>query len=200
MAKARRVRLSELEAIFKRLQKESMESAEFLGLRERVLALAGETPSKIEANNARTLAEQIDIRIDAQEALGRIAEAKRRRGADVKAIADMRIADEARRGYDAVGRINASAVYNGDRLPLLYRLQDPITGQTISYIIPGPSFELGPMLGLLVGVKGPTRFDESLRLNVIAPNAIAILNQSSVPTPVPVTATATEKATPTDGN
>lgn len=195
VAKARRVRLSDLEAIFKKLQKESMESAEYVQLKDRVLAIADEAASKMEASNARTLAEQIDIRIEAQDALARIAEAKRRREADVKAIADLRLADEARRGYDAVGRINASAVYNGERLPLLYRLQDPVTGQTISYIVPGPSFELGPMLGLLVGVKGPTRFDESLRLNVVTPNSIAILNQSSTPAPAPVTATVTEKPT-----
>ena len=77
--------------------------------------------------------------------------------------------------------------------------------QTIAYILPTPEFDLPSMLGLLIGVKGPIRYDESLRLNTITPTQIGPLSSrdinpaSSSPsasTPTGATATGTEPSEP----
>ena len=81
----------------------------------------------------------------------------------------------ARQSYDAVGVLNASLVYDGERLPRLYRLQDPVSGFTTAYLMEDPDFKLSSMLGLVVGVKGPRHFDESLRRDIITAKTGAIL-------------------------
>jgi hypothetical protein len=106
-----------------------------------------------------------------------------------------------RQPWDAVGRLNASSIYNGERLPLLYRLQDQGTGQTIAYILPTPEFDLPSMLGLLIGVKGPMRYDESLRLNTILPAQIGPLSSKDInPTSSGATATTPPAGTTATGS
>ena len=70
--------------------------------------------------------------------------------------------------YAAVGILRASAVYNGDSLPLLYRLVDASTNdRTIAYVAPNRGANLGAMLNQLIGVTGQKTYDRALRLNVI---------------------------------
>ena len=71
--------------------------------------------------------------------------------------------------------LNASVVYDGERLPRLYRLQDPTSGLTVAYLTEDPDLKLSSMLGLVVGVKGPRHFDESLRRDIITAKTGAIL-------------------------
>jgi hypothetical protein len=73
--------------------------------------------------------------------------------------------------YDAVGRLVASTLYTGDRLPLLYRLVDPLTGLTVGYVEPQKNLDLTPLLGRVVGVQGQTRFHPGLKLKVITVTA-----------------------------
>jgi hypothetical protein len=47
--------------------------------------------------------------------------------------------------------------------------------------VPGPDFDLSSMLGLLIGVKGPMRYDDSLRLNTVTPASIDVLGSSPAP-------------------
>jgi serine protease inhibitor ecotin len=77
-----------------------------------------------------------------------------------------------------MGRLNASTVYDGDRLPLLYKLADEVTGHTIAYVMPGPNSKPSEALGLLVGIKGVRRYDETLRVNVIIPDSIDVLERT----------------------
>jgi hypothetical protein len=81
----------------------------------------------------------------------------------------------ARQQYTAIGVLNASVVYDGERLPRLYRLQDPVSGHTTAYLMEDPELKLSSMLGLVVGVKGGEAFDESLRRNIITPKTVAVL-------------------------
>ena len=74
-----------------------------------------------------------------------------------------------------MGRLNASTIYDGKRLPLLYRVQDDGTGQTVAYMRPGSSFDLTGMLGQLIGIVGEKSYDGVLRLNLIAPRRIDVL-------------------------
>ena len=193
----KRVTFNDIDAVWKRIAKEPVETAELEQLRERFLALAEDVAaSKSEKFAANSRAQQIAMRVDVQISLREIAMLKQKSNAKIDGVADLSLAMMTRQPFDAVGRLNASTVYNGERLPLLYRLQDQSTGQTIAYILPGPTFDLSSMLGLLVGVKGPVRYDESLRLNTITPLSIDVLNagtgSSGTITPT-ITATSIDK-------
>jgi uncharacterized protein YgiM (DUF1202 family) len=70
--------------------------------------------------------------------------------------------------YTAVGRLLASTLYTGDKLPLLFRLVDPLTGLTVAYIEPQEGVDYTRMLGDLVGVVGETRYDPAMKLKFIS--------------------------------
>ncbi len=80
------------------------------------------------------------------------------------------------RAYQLVGRMVTSAIYTGDRLPLLYRIQatDPVTGvrRTIGYVAPKSEQDFRHLLGRVVGVVGKANKDQSLKLIVIEPQRI----------------------------
>lgn len=202
----KRVRFSDIDAAWTRVAKEPVESSELTELRARFLAFADDAQTLPgDATAARRRADQIGLRIEVQNSMREVAALRNKSKAQIDGVADLELAMMARQPFDAVGRLNASTVYNGDRLPLLYRLQDIGSGQTLAYIVPGPTFDLSSMLGLVVGVKGPTRYDESLRLNTIKPNRIDVLNTrsggSATGTAAPVTATGGDKAADAaDGN
>lgn len=79
------------------------------------------------------------------------------------------------RGYDMVGRLVTSAIYDGTRLPRMYRIvTEGETGltRTIGYVRDDPNLNLEGLLGSVVGVAGRARLDDSLRLRVISPTNI----------------------------
>ncbi len=77
--------------------------------------------------------------------------------------------------YTAVGKLLASTVYTGGRLPLLYRLTDPLSGLTIAYVDPGPDRAMARHLGKVVGIVGDSQYDQGLRLKIIAVQEIDAL-------------------------
>ncbi|MCC7146729.1 MAG: hypothetical protein IT443_09805 [Phycisphaeraceae bacterium] len=77
--------------------------------------------------------------------------------------------------YDAVGRLLASAVYDGTNLPRLYRLVEPVTGRTIAYVEPSRLADGAAYLGKVVGVVGKFNLDPSLRLNIIEVEKVTVL-------------------------
>lgn len=85
---------------------------------------------------------------------------------------------ESARGYDIIGRLMPSTVYDGRRLPRMFRVQavrvDGLT-RTIGYILDTDKLDLEPMLGQVVGVVGDARLDPALRLRVITPTRVARL-------------------------
>ncbi|MEZ6242198.1 MAG: hypothetical protein R3B57_04070 [Phycisphaerales bacterium] len=89
---------------------------------------------------------------------------------------------QAERSYVVVGRLAPSAVYDGQRLPLMYRVQsvDPVLGpRTIAYVRPAPGQDLAPNLGQIVGVVGQSVDDEALRLRIVRPERVDALNAST---------------------
>lgn len=176
----RQVTYNDLESKWRRVREEPAEAAELDALRERYLALADDS---VAAATTRQLAahraDQIALRIEVQNSLLEIASRKEERNKKIEAIAELDLAQKKRMPYDAMGRLNASTVYDGDRLPLLYKLADPSTGHTIAYVIPGPNSKPSEALGLLVGLKGVRRYDETLRVNVIVPDSIDVLETTT---------------------
>jgi hypothetical protein len=73
--------------------------------------------------------------------------------------------DEA--GSTTLGWLRASAIYDGKRLPRLYKLVDPATNRTIAYVRPGPVINATSQLGRLVTIEGRTGFDVDLKVRLI---------------------------------
>jgi hypothetical protein len=74
--------------------------------------------------------------------------------------------------YAAVGQLLSSVVYNGENLPLMYRVVDPASFRTLAYIKPGTDGHTARCLGHLVGVLGTSGFDQSIQAVVI--NAVRV--------------------------
>jgi hypothetical protein len=69
------------------------------------------------------------------------------------------------------GQLQPSTVYDGQRLPLMYRVVS-VGGsapRTLGYIKKTERFDLDAMLGRVVGVIGDAVVDRSLQLNIITP-------------------------------
>jgi hypothetical protein len=185
-AKLRQVTYRDLEFIWSNVRNERIETAELDTLRERYLALAGDAATPLPTRElARARAEQIAMRIEVQKTLRELDERKAARNQTRQSIADLELAMLKRRPFDAVGRLMASTVYDGDRLPLLYKIVDPTSGYTISYVMPTPTTKPSEALGLVVGIKGRRQYDETLRINVIAPEAIEALDTRTTAVVVP---------------
>ncbi len=89
---------------------------------------------------------------------------------------------QAGRSYTMVGRLAPSAVYNGKRLPLMYRVLsiDPLTGpRTIGYVRPEQGQRLDGRLGQIVGIIGSTTDDDALNLRIIRPERVDVLDTSA---------------------
>lgn len=90
---------------------------------------------------------------------------------------------DTQRTYAMVGLLMPSTVYDGSRLPLMYRLQS-VGGsvpRTLGYIRPEPSLALESKLGVVVGVVGETKLDSSLRLTIIEPVRVDPLRAAENP-------------------
>jgi len=172
----------DLESIWETVKKQPLESAEVAVLRNRYVELITRpnVPGEIrQMAQART--EQLAIKLEVQDRMYELQRLRAQRGQDLDRMRAISLAMEARSDYDAVGVLNASTVFDGNRLPALYRLQDPAVGQTAAYVVPRNDFQLATMLGVLVGIKGEKRYDAALRVNVIEPRSIDILTQRTSP-------------------
>ena len=146
--------------------------------------LAEYTRTRAEAESDERLAAQLDQRIEWLRL--RIATRDQRRAIEnALATADERsqalsaqVTDWRRgRAYELVGRLVQSTVYNGERLPRMYRVQAinamDGTQRTLGYIVPDES--VSAMLGKIVGISGEPRFDPQLRLVVIRPDQVDVM-------------------------
>ncbi len=77
--------------------------------------------------------------------------------------------------YTAVGRLLTSPYYDGKRLPLMYRLVDPLSERTIAYIKPSVLANVRNLLGRIVGIVGDIRHDEATNLRIITVNRADVL-------------------------
>lgn len=80
----------------------------------------------------------------------------------------------AARVYNIVGSLQPSTVYNGERLPLMYRVVSVggTSPRTLGYIRKTSDLDLDRYLGQIVGVVGENQLDRSLMLNLI--NAVRV--------------------------
>jgi hypothetical protein len=143
-----------------------------------VIATRADAPAE-EKRIAELRIRQLELKREVQERLRRLQAMRDRNTVDRDRMNNAQILIDARAAYDAVGRLNASRVYDGKRLPTLYRLSAPSGGRTIGYIRPSDEMNLLPMLGRLVGIVGTKNYDAGYRLMIINPKRIDILTASA---------------------
>lgn len=169
--------LADLEDAYKQLAKQPTETAEIQPLREQYLAFAERNTDKTsQARYAAARARQLETWHDAQQRMAGLSDLHARAKLADKVVQETVMANDARREYIAIGRLEASTIYDGQKLPKLLRLQDVSTGRTIAYLYPEhEDTSLLTMLGELVGIVGEKDYDGGLRLNVITPRRIDLL-------------------------
>lgn len=84
---------------------------------------------------------------------------------------------ERSRIYTIVGELQPSTVYDGKRLPLMYRLVSVggAGARTLGYVKPDDRFDLDRKVGRVVGVIGESVLDRSLKLNIVTPSRVDML-------------------------
>ena len=171
-----------LERQFDAVSKEPEASAEFAALKAEYQKLADESNASGSVKAvANTRAQQLSYMLEAQTATEEIRRTKASYEANKKGIADLILNIQRRADFTAIGILNASTVYDGQQLPELYRICDPITSATIAYVEPNADIPMAPMIGTLVGVKGGKDVDPALHLTVIKPLSIDMLTQRDTP-------------------
>ena len=174
----RKLSLEDLELMYTRLLREPKQTAEVDPLRQMYTIYAAEFARKgVETSHAKSRAAQLEIWAELQEKSVQVQEMHNRAKEGVKEADAAANTLENSGDYQAVGILVSSTIYDGKRLPKLFRLRDPSTGRTIGYLEPSEDFDLVKMIGEVVGIKGERSYDGGLRLNVFTPQKIDILNK-----------------------
>jgi SH3-like domain-containing protein len=193
----RRAKLADLESTWKRVREQPDRSEELEAIRGQYMAFLDQVGSDAGAESTvNWRLQQIDLLMKIQQENSNVAATINALDANADALAVIAEAVESRADFDAFGYLNQSVVYDGTSLPELYVLADPTTGQAIAYVVPDDCFEYDPMLGTLVGVKGDTTYDPTLRVKLIRPRTMESLPVARTPatpgTDAPVTTGSTE--------
>lgn len=173
--------LEALSAAFDAVRRQGTLEAEVDELEAAFQRVLANTPDNQENASTRTWLQQrltlLEIRKDLQESLQKVAEARARLEAGNERSAEAMAQLQAGRIYDFVGKLEKSAVYNGNRLPLMYRLVSVGEGipRTLGYIEPKEGLDLDRKLGVLVGVTGAATQRADLRLSTIGASNVVVL-------------------------
>lgn len=176
----RRATFADLEVAWLKIKGQPTADAEVGALYARYIVFAAESANDPSFYaHAQSRIAQLEVQQEVQNKIFELQATKARLTGECEQINDVAVAIEARSEYTAVGVLNASLIYDGVALPLLFRLQDPSTGQTVSYVVPGDGFQLSTMLGTLIGIKGEKCYDDALKLDMITPKTIDYLTSRS---------------------
>ena len=172
--------LEDLESAYARLLREPLETAEVLPLRRLYTAFAREhSGSDIVAEHLGTRVQQLQIWSELQEQVVELNQLRNRAKATAREVDAVAEALQRTDEYVAVGRLHASTIYDGKRLPKLLRLRDPRTGRTVGYLRANQQVKLPEMLGQLLGIVGEKSYDGGLQLNLLTPRRIDMLQPRS---------------------
>lgn len=121
--------------------------------------------------------ELLKLRKDLQAQMVALEEARKAASeAGRDAAAEMAAVDKTRH-YEVIGRLTTSTVYDGNRLPLMYRVQSvgDAVARTLGYLKPDPKLELEKKIGQVVGIAGESSMDGALKLNVLTATRVDVL-------------------------
>jgi uncharacterized protein YgiM (DUF1202 family) len=172
-----------LSALFRKVQGQPLQTAE---LDEAIQQFEQHLGSGQEGDRAsRQLQSMLDVlklRRDSREALKRSeqvnGELQKQQDTLRAQIAEL----EKQAVYRAIGRLEPSTVYDGTRLPKLFRIvsPEPGTARTVGYIAPAQGLDLEGKINRVVGIVGEARMDEVLRANILTPVRVDVLNLNPV--------------------
>ncbi|MFM9958036.1 MAG: hypothetical protein ACKVZJ_08155 [Phycisphaerales bacterium] len=194
--KARRDKLNNLDEAFRAVAAQPVEGAEFEPLMNEFEKFKGELNEQLGTDPAagRMIAhignrmDLLRLRTDLQEKYRKIGELRSRADQVMGNINTGIQQIQASRRYQVVGRLSTSAMYDGARLPKLYRVQsiDTNVQRTLAYLTPVDGQQLEMKLGMIVGVKGDGPIDPSAKVGVLVPTQVDVLrNADGTPMAVP---------------
>jgi uncharacterized protein YraI len=162
-----RTHLDILESAYEGMTVADFDAEEMVCLHEEYLAASETEPDPIRAEFARMRARQFEVfaTLSDQEAV--ISGLKSMVEHNTKNAVERELALASSGEYEVVGRLENSAIFNGDERPKLYRIRDPQSGRTLAYMKPGTDNSVGELVGNHVGVMGLITYDATLEVNVI---------------------------------
>ncbi len=182
-------RLKDLEAIYARLLEEPPDAAEVEPLRNQFLELAKKyKSSRAISSHAKHRARQLELWGAAQVRQVDLRKLAAEAASTSSSVEKARWALETYGEYVAIGRLDASTVYDGRRLPQLFRLRHATSGQTIGYLQPDSTHSLSGVLGEVIGIVGESSYDGSLQVTLIKPTRIDRLDEKGQPLAPPAAA------------
>ncbi len=131
--------------------------------------------------------EAMELRVQVRDALRSRHETSRTLDGQQQRIGQQLVELSNSRVYAYIGRLIPSVVYDGQRLPLMYRIQspEPGTGRTIGYLVPDPKLDLQSKLGAIVGIQGESRFEDSMNAMIVVPTRVDVVNLQPVRSSTP---------------
>ncbi len=125
----------------------------------------------------------LEARLDLKKAKLAAAQAAVDADKNWQAVAERKAALDAKPRYTVVGRLSASTVYDGDRLPLMFRVTsvEGFPGRTLAYVTPAPGVDVNGRVGALVGIIGEGNVDAALGVPVLRPTRIDPLSSPGAP-------------------
>ncbi len=174
--------IEEMEQLLAAVQKQTIEEAEFGPLLAEVTRMYEATPDTAENAGLRTALRQrqsiLKIRQRVQDAARANASLSDRATEREQELVNKVRELEIQRSYAVVGRLLPSAVYDGRRLPRMYRVQSlgvTEAPRTMGYLRPNAELNLESMLGETIGVVGTPNLDPRLNLMIIDPLKIDLI-------------------------
>jgi hypothetical protein len=128
----------------------------------------------------------LKVQADLQSELRKFSQTQQNITQQDKSLAAKLAEVDRTRQYAIVGRLSASTIYDGKRLPRMYRIQ-AVGGpapRTLGYLKPDEKLNIDAKLGQVVGVVGEGRVDPTLHCNIITPLRVDTLEPANL-TPAP---------------
>ncbi len=189
--------LTHLAELFNQVQKQDSDTAELDELAAELRRAVSAQGDDDIGQRIRTALGQrlqlIEMRIAARDARRQLRARREAIEASYVSIASRVHELETTRGYQFVGRLVRSSVYDGTLLPLMYRIVsvNESIPRTIGYIMPSEALDSRDMLGEIVGVLGSSQLDAALNLRIVTPSRIDVLAPEGLGITLPADASAT---------
>lgn len=183
---ATRAGLQELVALFERVRQQPLAEAEidtalaqFQRAQEQYATIPGEERT---AQRLSALIELLRVRKQIRDELAQRQARTTELASSRRAVQEKIDQLSRQRVYTLIGRLTPSVVYDGSRLPLLYRVQSPEAGpaRTLGYLAPSPELDLAGKLGVVVGILGEQRVDQTLGSTIITPRRVDVISLEPV--------------------
>lgn len=171
---------ADLNRAFEEVMRQPTEGAEYGPLISEFQRLIETLPDEPASESIRAASrgriEALRLRADLQESMQRMSEALASADQGSQRVQESAQTLDANPVYKFVGRLASSTVYNGQRLPLLFRVQAVDSGRTIAYLTPDPDLDLTAKLNSVVGVVvKQSREDATLGLPLIDARRVDII-------------------------